>query len=146
MLFMPMDASKPTRIQGCYISEEETHALVEFLRQQDTPQYEVLPSTLALSTSETESATEDVDDDLFESAVRLVVSGGSASTSMLQRRFKIGYTRAARLVDLMEQRGIVGQLDGAKPREILISRDEVESMFGGTPSSIIPLSDTDEGE
>lgn len=146
MLFMPMDASKPTRIQGCYISEEETHALVEFLRQQDTPQYEVLPSTLALATSEAETPNDEVDDDLFESAVRLVVSGGSASTSMLQRRFKIGYTRAARLVDIMEQRGIVGQLDGAKPREILISRDEVESMFGGGTSGTIPLSDSDDEE
>ncbi|GAB4463516.1 MAG: DNA translocase FtsK [Armatimonadaceae bacterium] len=132
MLFMPMDAAKPTRIQGCFVSEEETHALVSFLREQDGPKYDVLPSTLAAVASASESAVEDADDELFESAVRLVVTGGSASTSMLQRRFKVGYTRAARLVDLMEQRGIVGVLDGAKPREILVTRDEVDAMFRET--------------
>lgn len=133
MLFMPMDAAKPTRIQGCYVSEEEIHTLVAFLKEQEQPNYEVLPSSLLAASSESEAENDDPGDELFESAVRLVVSGGSASTSMLQRRFKIGYTRAARLVDLMEQRGIVGALDGAKPREILMSRDEVEAMFGNPP-------------
>jgi S-DNA-T family DNA segregation ATPase FtsK/SpoIIIE len=129
MLFMPMDAAKPTRIQGCYVSEEETHAIVEFLKKQDEPDYDVLPSSLVVTNTETEAEDDEADDELFEAAVRLVVTGGSASTSMLQRRFKIGYTRAARLVDMMEQKGIVGALDGAKPREILKSRDEVEAMF-----------------
>lgn len=130
MLFMPMDAAKPHRIQGCFVSEHETEALVNYLKQQAQPHYEVLPSALSSSaTGEDDSGEMETDDELFESAVRLVVSGGSASTSMLQRRFKIGYTRAARLVDLMEQRGIVGQLDGAKPRDIMMSRDDVDSMF-----------------
>jgi S-DNA-T family DNA segregation ATPase FtsK/SpoIIIE len=129
MLFMPMDAAKPQRIQGCFVSEQETEALVAYLKQQAQPNYEVLPSTLSLATGDDESGDESPDDDLFESAVKLVVGGGGASTSMLQRRFKIGYTRAARLVDLMEQRGIVGPLDGAKPRDIRMSRDEVDAMF-----------------
>ena len=95
-----------------------------------SPNYDVQPSTLAEASNEADQAESGHEDDLFESAVRLVVTGGSASTSMLQRRFKIGYTRAARLVDMMEHKGIVGALDGAKPREILISRDEMEAMFG----------------
>ena len=130
MLFMPMDAAKPFRIQGAFLSEGETEALVKFLRHQGSPNYDVQPSTLAEASNEADQAESGQEDDLFESAVRLVVTGGSASTSMLQRRFKIGYTRAARLVDMMEHKGIVGALDGAKPREILISRDEMESMFG----------------
>jgi DNA segregation ATPase FtsK/SpoIIIE, S-DNA-T family len=71
----------------------------------------------------------DSDDPLFEDAVRLVVTSRHASTSMIQRKFKIGYNRAARLLDEMEDRGIVGALDGAKPREILVSRDQLDDMF-----------------
>jgi S-DNA-T family DNA segregation ATPase FtsK/SpoIIIE len=129
MLFMPMDAAKPMRLQGCFVSEQETEGLVTYLKQQAQPRYEVLPSTLASADGEDDSGEAAADDELFEAAVKLVVTGGQASTSMLQRRFKIGYTRAARLVDIMEQRGIVGPLDGAKPRDILMGRDEVDQMF-----------------
>jgi S-DNA-T family DNA segregation ATPase FtsK/SpoIIIE len=129
MLFMPMDATKPMRIQGCFVSEQETEELVNYLKSQAQPSFEVLPSSLSLSDGENDSGEDVADDELFESAVKLVVSGGSASTSMLQRRFKVGYTRAARLVDLMEQRGIVGPLDGAKPRDILLTREQVDAMF-----------------
>jgi S-DNA-T family DNA segregation ATPase FtsK/SpoIIIE len=129
MLYMPMDAAKPFRIQGAWISEGETEALVGHLKAQGTPQFEVLPSSLSLATGDDDSGESEAEDELFENAVRLVVTGGSASTSMLQRRFKIGYTRAARLVDMMEQRGIVGALDGAKPREILITREDADAMF-----------------
>src|SRR5262249_43235563 len=85
-----------------------------------------------------EDDSDDVDDQFFEQAVRLVVNNGQASTSMLQRRFRIGYTRAARIVEMMQERGIVGPLNGAKPREILVSKDEVEQMFnpGGSLPSI----------
>ena len=129
MLFLPMDAAKPQRIQGCFISEQETEALVNYLKAQAQPNYEILPSTLSLATGEDDAGESEADDELFESAVKLVVGGGGASTSMLQRRFKIGYTRAARLVDMMEQKGIVGPLDGAKPRDIRKSRDEIDAMF-----------------
>jgi DNA segregation ATPase FtsK/SpoIIIE and related proteins len=144
MLFMPMDAPKPMRIQGCFVSEHETEELVKYLKAQAQPNYEVLPSSLSLATGEDDSGESEPEDDLFESAVRLVVSGGQASTSMLQRRFKIGYTRAARLVDMMEQKGIVGPLDGAKPREILMNRDEVDALFGGstTGNPNLPLADS----
>jgi S-DNA-T family DNA segregation ATPase FtsK/SpoIIIE len=129
MLFMPIDAAKPMRLQGCFVSEQETEALVSYLKQQAQPNFDVLPSAIASASGEDDSGEAEADDELFESAVKLIVSGGSASTSMLQRRFKIGYTRAARLVDLMEQRGIVGPLDGAKPRDILVTRDQVDAMF-----------------
>jgi S-DNA-T family DNA segregation ATPase FtsK/SpoIIIE len=136
MLFSPMDAPKPVRIQGCFVSEQETEALVNFLKAQAQPNYEVQPSMLSSMGDEDgpgAGGDGEAEDELFEQAVRLVVTGGQASTSMLQRRFKIGYTRAARLVDIMEQRGVVGPLDGAKPREIRMTKDEVDAMFGTGP-------------
>ena len=129
MLFLPIDAAKPTRIQGCFLSEAETNALVEYLRNQEAPVYSMEPVDVAEGHSWEEAGDGDVDDELFERAVRLVVTTGQASTSMLQRRFKIGYTRAARIVDVMEERGIVGPPDGAKPREVLVTRAQVEEMF-----------------
>ena len=130
MLYKPIDAPKPVRVQGCYLSEGETNALVTHLKEQERPEYTLTPVDLS-SFEGGVSAVPDggADDELWENAVRLVVSNGHASTSMLQRRFKIGYTRAARLLDRMEDRGIVGPLDGAKPRELLVTRDEVERMF-----------------
>lgn len=131
MLFMPIDAPKPIRIQGCYLSEQETQALVDYLKTQPHPGY-------PLTITENETAflsgirdEDDVDEQLFAQAVRLVVNNGQASTSMLQRRFRIGYTRAARIVEMMEERGIVGPLSGARPREILVSRDEAERILAG---------------
>lgn len=139
MLFMPIDATKPVRLQGCYLSENETNALVSYLKEQEKP---VFNFTLAESSS-FDSGIDgledgDQDDPFFEQAVRLVVNNGQASTSMLQRRFRIGYTRAARMVEMMEEKGVVGALNGAKPREILISRDDVERMFnpGGPLPSV----------
>ena len=130
MLFMPIDAAKPMRIQGCYISENETNALVDYLKQQEAPNYTFSVAESGGGDSRSGGAAEeDVDDAFFEQAVRLVVNNGQASTSMLQRRFRIGYTRAARIVEMMEERGIVGALNGAKPREILVSKDEVERLF-----------------
>jgi S-DNA-T family DNA segregation ATPase FtsK/SpoIIIE len=133
MLFLPIDATKPVRIQGCFLSESETNNLVDFLKEQKSPHY-----TLFLPDSDESEMggglEEEEEDELFEAAVKLVVTNGQASTSMLQRRFKIGYTRAARLVDMMQDRGIVGPPEGAKPREILVTRDEVERMFRGEPS------------
>ncbi len=132
MLFMPIDANKPVRLQGCFVSETEVNDLCKYLKSQGLPEYTIMP----VETSEGDSAEFDEPecDELFEAAVRLVVMNGQASTSMLQRRFRVGYTRAARLVDMMEARGIVGALEGAKPREILMSRDEVERMFSDDDS------------
>ncbi|HZO88197.1 MAG TPA: DNA translocase FtsK 4TM domain-containing protein [Chthonomonadaceae bacterium] len=145
MLFMPIDAAKPVRIQGCYLSESETNALVEYLKEQEQPNYTFSVAEVGGGDSKGGAAPEDeVDDAFFEQAVRLVVNNGQASTSMLQRRFRIGYTRAARIVELMEEKGIVGPLNGAKPREILVSKDEVERMFN--PAHIPGVDDyQDEG-
>jgi S-DNA-T family DNA segregation ATPase FtsK/SpoIIIE len=130
MLFMPIDAMKPIRMQGCYLSEQETNELVKYLKEQQKPTYTLTPmEASSTGTGLAGSRDEDGEDEYFESAVKLVVQNGQASTSMLQRRFKIGYTRAARLVDMMQDRGIVGPPDGAKPREILITRDDAEQMF-----------------
>jgi S-DNA-T family DNA segregation ATPase FtsK/SpoIIIE len=146
MLFMPIDASKPLRIQGCYLSENETNAIVDYLKEQEKP---VFTFSVAEGSSSGAnggvsggSASEEEgegDDQFFEQAVRLVVNNGQASTSMLQRRFRIGYTRAARIVEMMEEKGIVGPLNGAKPRELLVSKDDVERMFN--PGSSLPSVD-----
>ncbi|MCX7993028.1 MAG: DNA translocase FtsK [Fimbriimonadales bacterium] len=128
MLYLPIDASKPTRIQGCYITEAEIEAITDFWRAQEAPVYLLNPMEFdAPSGGDFEDDEEE--DELYAAAVRLVVSHGQASTSMLQRRFNIGYGRAARLLDLMERRGIVGPLDGAKPRQVLVTRAEAEQML-----------------
>ena len=137
MLFMPIDAVKPLRIQCAFLSEDETNSLVEYLKSQEKPDFNLVVNDGAHGDSTLDDSS-DVDDELFEQAVRLVVNNGQASTSMLQRRFKIGYTRAARIVEMMEARNIVGPLNGAKPREILLNRDEIERVFnpGATPKSV----------
>ncbi|GIV10771.1 MAG: DNA translocase FtsK [Fimbriimonadales bacterium] len=127
MLYLPIDASKPTRIQGCYITEAEIEAITDFWRAQESPVYLLNPIEFDSPTAG--DFDDEEEDELYPAAVRLVVSHGQASTSMLQRRFKIGYGRAARLLDLMERRGIVGPLDGAKPRQVLVTRAEAEQML-----------------
>ncbi|MBI3910714.1 MAG: DNA translocase FtsK, partial [Armatimonadetes bacterium] len=128
MLFKPVDAAKPIRIQGAFISEKEVNRLVEHLRQQGRPEFLAEPLTVD-SAGLVGSVDEEQEDELLEPAARYIVTTGHASTSMLQRKFKVGYTRAARLVDILEQRGVVGPLDGARPREILKSLAQVEEMF-----------------
>lgn len=135
MLFKPIDAAKPTRIQGAYVSEKEIEDLVKYLKEQESPNYTMQPMHIGDGGSVGGGGDEGMADEVYEPAVRLIVTHGSASTSMLQRRFKIGYTRAARLVDTMEEQGIVGPLDGAKPREVLIGRDDLDRIFGGIGGS-----------
>lgn len=130
MLFMPIDAAKPTRIQGCYVSEKEIEDLVTYLKNERKPEYTIQVAEAGGGAGDVEGVT----DEVYESAVRLIVQKGFASTSMLQRRFNIGYNRAGRLIDAMEQQGIVGPLDGAKPREVLITPDDLEGMF--TPADV----------
>jgi S-DNA-T family DNA segregation ATPase FtsK/SpoIIIE len=135
MLFKPIDATKPIRIQGAFLSEAEVEALTNHLKAQGRPEY--IAEAIAVDHGNYGTASdEEVEDDMFEPAARFVVTTGHASTSMIQRKFKIGYTRAARLVDMMEARGIVGALDGAKPREIMMSRDSLDQMFQKTRNSL----------
>jgi S-DNA-T family DNA segregation ATPase FtsK/SpoIIIE len=131
MLYMPIEASKPVRVQGCYVGERETEALVKYLRDQEEAVYTMIPSETSPSGSGDFDDDDGSNDELFEPAVRWLIMQGSCSTSSLQRKFKIGYTRAARLVETMEARGIVGSQDGVKPREILLRPENVEVFFGG---------------
>lgn len=123
MLFYPLGASKPTRAQGAWIADSEVEALVRFWKKQGEPEYQ--EEVLEEKSSDMTAANAD-EDELLEDAVRLVVDTGQASISMLQRRFRIGYSRAARLIDMMEVRGIVGSYQGSKPREVLIDSASLE--------------------
>jgi len=130
MLFLPIDAHKPVRIQGCYVSEREIEAICEHWRAQSKPSYVIDPIAALVEREETKMDMEDESDPFWADAVRWVADRGQASTSMLQRRFSIGFQRASRLLDLMEERGIVGPRDGPRPREVLISPTDVEDMLG----------------
>ncbi|WP_336989713.1 DNA translocase FtsK [Bacillus infantis] len=122
MLFLPVGASKPVRVQGAFLSDEEVEEVVDFVISQQKAQYqeEMIPDDVPETASE-------VDDDLYEEAVELIVEMQTASVSMLQRRFRIGYTRAARLIDEMELRGIVGPYEGSKPRAVLVAKASEEA-------------------
>ncbi|AJO18154.1 DNA translocase SpoIIIE [Bacillus paralicheniformis] len=123
MLFLPVGANKPLRVQGAFLSDEEVEKVVDHVITQQKAQYqeEMIPE-------ETQETVSEVTDDLYDEAVALVVSMQTASVSMLQRRFRIGYTRAARLIDAMEERGIVGPYEGSKPREVLLSKEQYEEL------------------
>ena len=129
MLFLPIDANKPVRIQGCYVTETEIAQICQFWREQAAPEYTLDPTVVAIEREEARFETEE-NDPFFEEAVRWVADRGQASTSMLQRKFSIGFQRASRLLDIMEERGIVAQRDGPRPREVLVSPSEVEEVLG----------------
>lgn len=140
MLFLPIDQNKPTRIQGCYVSEKEIEAVCDFWRAQERPVYVLNPVQMAIEERESSMKEEEESDPLWEEAVRFVVGRGEASTSMLQRKFSIGFQRASRLLDLMESRQIVGVRDGPRPREVLVDPMQVEAMFGNA-QYMTPLPD-----
>ena len=149
MLYAPLGAGKPTRVQGCFISPEEIEQVVEFVKQTGEAQYsdEVI-AKIEESIQEKDKGGKgaaapepagDEGDDLLPAAVDVVLETGQASVSMLQRRLKLGYSRAARLVDQMEERGIVGPFEGSKPRQLLITRAQWQEMqMGGADSAPAP--------
>lgn len=123
MLFYPSFYSKPSRLQGAFISDEEVEAVVNSLKAQDITEYnediiEVVESSKEIHFNDS--------DDLLPTAIALVVEEGQASISLLQRRLKIGYARAARIVDEMEERGVIGGYEGSKPRKVLLSPEDLE--------------------
>ena len=149
MLYAPLGAGKPQRVQGCFISPEEIEQVVEFVKKTGEAQYddEVL-AKIEESVQEKEKGAKgggsaqaepagDESDELLPAAVDVVLETGQASVSMLQRRLKLGYSRAARLVDQMEQRGIVGPFEGSKPRQLLITKERWQElqMGGGVPAA-----------
>ncbi|MFC7061152.1 FtsK/SpoIIIE family DNA translocase [Halobacillus seohaensis] len=122
MLFTPVGMNKPTRVQGAFLSDDEVERIVNFCVEQQKAQYqeEMIPD-------EESEVKKEVDDDLYPEAVQMVMEMQSASVSMIQRRFRVGYTRAARLIDAMEDNGVVGPYEGSKPRTVLISQVAEES-------------------
>ena len=128
MLFNPLGQGKPIRVQGCFVSEEEVAGVLDFIRDQgEDPQYsnDVMDK---IERGNVSTASPDEMDELLPDAIKCVVESNQASVSMLQRRFRIGYNRAARIMDMMEERGIVGPQDGSKPRTILMSKEELEEI------------------
>lgn len=135
MLFNPIGANKPVRIQGAFISDEEVEELVAFVKQQGQPEYNDLVTKVEEAEGKSEDTSRDeVRDELLERAVDLVMESGQASVSMLQRRFRIGYSRAARLVDTMEEMKIVGPSQGSKAREILMSPAQAKDLYFADPA------------
>ena len=129
MLFNPMGMGKPIRVQGTFVTDGEVHKVIDFVKSQvenGTSSYNEDILTKIERTNVQESM--DDSDDFLPEAIDLVVRSGQASVSMLQRRFRIGYNRAARIVDMMEARGIIGPQDGSRPRQVLMTEEELENL------------------
>ena len=142
MLFMPVGAPKPTRIQGTFVRDEEISRVLDFIKSSATVQYdEAMIEAMekhAIQDGKKGSSSADSDEDsdsdpMFKQAVEVVIDAGQASTSLLQRRCKLGYARAARIMDEMEQKGVIGPYEGAKPRAVLISRQQWLEMQMNQP-------------
>jgi S-DNA-T family DNA segregation ATPase FtsK/SpoIIIE len=141
MLFLTADMPKPKRVQGALIAEDETTKITDFIRMQRPPQYddEVVSQPVVLNGKGgvvADYGGQDADDDMFRDAVRVVVENHKASTSLLQRRLRIGYGRAARLIEQMEEQGIIGAADGSRPREVLVR--SIDEVFGGGAETATP--------
>ncbi|WP_337926673.1 DNA translocase FtsK [Paenibacillus caui] len=121
MLFMPMGASKPVRVQGAFMSDQEVETIVHYVSGQGQAEYD---ESLVPEVDESQQEHEEVLDELYDQAVQIILEAKQASVSLLQRRMRVGYTRAARLIDSMEARGVVGPYEGSKPREVLLSMEQ----------------------
>ena len=142
MLYSPLGQGKPKRVQGCFITDDEVQQVVNFVKKSNTAEYsaEVMAEIdkkasesgkQAPAAAEQEVAASD-GDEMMPAAVEVILETGQASVSMLQRRLKLGYARAARIMDEMEEKGIVGPFEGSKPRQLLITREQWERMKDGS--------------
>ena len=129
MLFSPSDSSKPIRIQGAYISDKEVEKVVKFLKKQNITEYD---SNVLKNIQKEVEINKFIDDSdaLLPEAIKLVIDEGQASISLLQRKLRIGYARAARIIDEMEARGIIGGYEGSKPRKVLATKDDINTLLG----------------
>ena len=127
MLYLPAGASKPTRVQGAFLSDNEVERVVHFVCSQEKAVY--IEDMVPMVEDQPEKP-EDQEDELFEASVRIVLEAKQASVSLLQRRMRIGYTRAARLIDVMEAKGVIGPYEGSKPREVRMTFDQYQRMRG----------------
>lgn len=159
MLYSPIGSDAPARIQGAWVTDEERESIVEFVKQSGTAEYsqDIIKEiernaedkkTSSPNTSSKSDDTEDSDvDAMYNQAVEIVLEMGQASVSMLQRRLKLGYSRAARLVDQMEEKGVVGPFEGSKPRQVLITKQQWQEMqFIRGTADITPVSNLEPGQ
>jgi S-DNA-T family DNA segregation ATPase FtsK/SpoIIIE len=159
MLYAPIGAGKPTRIQGAFVTDEEREEVINFVKEQGLANYNpaiqdeierAADKDSKKASQEDEDEEEDSGelDELFNEAVEVVLDSKQASVSMLQRRLKLGYSRAARIVDQMEEQGVVGPFEGSKPRAVLLTREEWAARQGGgaVPPPVTPLPEEDEDD
>ena len=138
MLFFPTGYPKPVRVQGAFVSDEEVEKIVDFVKQNGTATYseDILESIENSNKSEKDLVQEQAEDDdtdpFLMDAIDAVVEQGQASTSFIQRKFKVGYARAGRIIDQMEERGIISGYQGSKPREVLVTKERLEELKMGT--------------
>lgn len=123
MLFLPMGASKPIRVQGAFMSDQEVETIVQYVSSQGEAQYD---ESIVPEVDDTITEDQEPQDELYEQAVQIILEAKQASVSLLQRRMRVGYTRAARLIDSMEARGVIGPYEGSKPREVLVSLEQYQ--------------------
>ena len=157
MLYAPIGAGKPTRIQGAFVTDEEREEVINFVKEQGLANYNpaIQDEIERAADKDSKKATAEDDDleedsgeldELFNEAVEVVLDSKQASVSMLQRRLKLGYSRAARIVDQMEEQGVVGPFEGSKPRAVLLTREEWEARRGGSVPPAMPTLPPEEDE
>jgi len=131
MLFRPLGSSQIRRVQGAYISEQEIKLLTDRCKSQKQPDFDFELLEGKVDNSDDKLPADE--DELLPDAMRLVVDAGSASVSILQRRLRVGYTRAGRLIDMLERRGVISGYEGSKPRRVLIGEDDLERLLSNAP-------------
>ena len=137
MLYFPAGAPKPSRVQGAFVSDDEVEKIVDFIKSNGTATYsEDILETIENSNKTDKEIAQETDDDetdpFLMDAIQTVVETGQASTSFIQRRFKVGYARAGRIIDQMEERGVISGYQGSKPREVLMSLEKLNELKMGS--------------